>query len=88
MGQLLKIKCVDLSVNVHILASSSVPCQLTTVHGAKFGTNSQETDVRRTPMDKHFESHKIHWPIHSILSPVATSVRDLTSFTEEGHFNY
>ncbi len=31
MGHLLKIKCVDSRVNVHILASTSVPFTLTTV---------------------------------------------------------
>jgi hypothetical protein len=32
MGHLLKIKCVDSRVNVHILASTSVPFTLTTEH--------------------------------------------------------
>jgi hypothetical protein len=31
MGHLLKIKCVDSRVNVHILSSTSVPFTLTTV---------------------------------------------------------
>ncbi len=31
MGHLLKIKCVDSRVNVHILASTSVPFTLSTV---------------------------------------------------------
>ncbi len=31
MGHLLKIKCVDLRANVHILASTSVPFTFTTV---------------------------------------------------------
>jgi hypothetical protein len=31
MGHLLKIKCVDLRANVHILASTTVPFTLTTV---------------------------------------------------------
>jgi hypothetical protein len=45
MGHVLKIKCVDsrVIVNVHILASKSVPLTLTTV-SAKFSTNSHETD--------------------------------------------
>jgi hypothetical protein len=40
MGHL-KIKCVDLRVTVHNLASTSVPFMYTH-NGAKFSTNSQE----------------------------------------------
>jgi hypothetical protein len=42
----LKIKCVDSRVNVHILASTSVPFSIYTYDGAsaKFCTSSQETD--------------------------------------------
>ncbi len=42
-GTLVEDKCMDSRVNVHILASKSVPFTLTTV-SAKFSTNSQETD--------------------------------------------
>ncbi len=42
MGHLLKIKCLDSRVNVHVLISTSI-----FTHdgaGAKFSTNSHETD--------------------------------------------
>jgi hypothetical protein len=39
MGHLLKIKCADSIVNVHLLALTSVPFT-----SAKFSTNSQATD--------------------------------------------
>jgi hypothetical protein len=44
MGHLLKIKCVDSRVNVHNLASTSVPFTLTTVQVPNLETNSQKTD--------------------------------------------
>ncbi len=46
MGHLLKIKCEDSRVNMHILASTSVLFIIYTHDGAsaKFSTNSHETD--------------------------------------------
>jgi hypothetical protein len=52
MGHLLKMKCLDSRVNVHILDSTSVPFTLTTVQvHAKFSPNSLGADnsvVQRT----------------------------------------
>jgi hypothetical protein len=46
MGHLLKIKCLVSRVNVHIIASTSVPFTLTSHNeaSAKLNTNSLETD--------------------------------------------
>ncbi len=44
MGHLLKIKCVDSRVNVHILASTKGLIYTHDGASAKFSTNSHETD--------------------------------------------
>jgi hypothetical protein len=46
MGHLLKIKCVDLSVNVHIFSFNKFPIYNHDGASAKFSTNSHETENR------------------------------------------
>jgi hypothetical protein len=74
---MLKTEC-----EVHILASTSVPFTLTTVHVPNWALTHKKriTVCGRTPTDNHLELHKIHWPIRSILSPIATSVRVTARF--------
>jgi hypothetical protein len=52
MGHLLKVKCVDARMNVHILASTKVPFTLTTVQVP----NLALTHTKRIPVYRKFTS--------------------------------
>jgi hypothetical protein len=58
MGHLLKIKSVDSRVNVHILASTSVPFTVTTVQANLALTNTKRITVKylRYPGTEHAET--------------------------------
>ncbi len=72
MGHLLKIKCVDSRVNVHILASKSILIYTHDVANAKFRTNSHETDYSGGSLDLQSVETKTSPFLHS--SPWALSV--------------